>query len=260
MKLANIVPEAHLELSKNMHMVLAHEFMTRPQYAEYYIKKSSEGDEVILDNSAYEKGCSINAATLALIAKELKPTHLILPDKRFDQKATVALVKDFQKVDELASLNCKLLAVPQGNDLKSVVACYEELSKLQFIDGFAIYEEIGQVTKLGDGSRADFCSALQHWELIHKDFYYHMLGCEENLNNTKRLVEFPWINSIDTAKAVVYGLNDMDILDSKNYEKYPHRPKDYFDIKEIAPMCIQNIRTLEKWLNNSNEEEWKTNV
>jgi len=244
MKVAIIAPESGLLLSTGFHMCLAQEYMKRSVYkAFYHTQISIVGDPVILDNGAFENE-TVPLVEYFEIAQELKPTYCILPDKRFDCNETLKMVREALPLFE--TLGCSLLAVPQGNDLESILKCYNELLTIPAIDGFALYEEIGEVA--GVGTRYDFCKLMEDRNLVQKDLYYHALGGEENIGVTRKLCEFKWLKSIDTAKPIVYGQSDMSIKDASNFTKYPHRPIDYFDIDVVTISSIINVKLFRDWV------------
>lgn len=243
MEYAMIVPKSITSLTRfnKYHLVLAQTCLEHSEILKFFKMRSECGDTVILDNGAYEDGESMDLSTLQEIAEFLKPTHIILPDVRFDAMKTLRLTK--KAITAFSDSGCQLIGVPQGTFLDEVLYCYNEMLSMPAISGFGIYEEIGQVTSLG--RRYEFCNFLEANNLVQPEMFYHMLGCEENFGDALKLKEFPWINGIDSAKPIVYGLNNMLVADSSNYVKYPHRPKNYFE--EIPSFlqyeyCLENVK------------------
>lgn len=239
MKLAIIAPTNLLDSCARLssyHLVLAHEYLNNEEYRNFYNERSDFGDEIILDNGAFENGESLLASALLEIAKELKPTTVIMPDFRFDMVSTIKATQ--MAVDIFGNTNMRLMGVPQGNSLEEVIMCYKQLLELQEIDSIGIYEEIGEVTGLG--TRIDFCNYLEVNKLIDKSIYYHALGMEENISDALALNQFKWLEGIDSAKPVVYGLHTMSVINPENFIKYPHRPNGYFELTDISKN-VQNI-------------------
>jgi len=228
------------------HLVLAHIYETDERYREFYKDCVSKGDFVILDNSAYELGESVNVEKLKRMALDLKPTAMFLPDVRFDREKTLQLVKDALVV--LKDVPVKKFAVPQGKDLGDILKCYQELSHLD-IDGFGLYEEVGEVA--GMKNRPQFLTYLERGGLVDTSKYYHCLGMEENTKVVAEIGKFDWVSGIDSAKPVVYGLYGVAFSEEGPMIPYPHRPEGYFDIKETEfDWIIQwNIEKLLKWAN-----------
>ena len=251
MKVAVIAPTALLATQasrSNYHLVLAHVYETDELYREFYKYCVSKGDFVILDNSAYELGESVDVMKLKRIALDLKPTAMFLPDARFDMEKTLQLVKDALIV--LKDVPVKKFAVPQGKDLEDILQCYQELSRMD-IDGFGLYEEIGEVA--GMVNRPQFLSYLERSGLVNRDKYYHCLGMEENTKVVEEIGKFDWVGGIDSAKPVVYGLYGISFSEEGPRVPYPHRPKGYFDIveTEFEHIIQWNIEKLLKWANSA---------
>lgn len=220
-------------------MVLAHIYTKDPAYREFYQERVKQGDFVLLDNSAYEMTTGVDYRLLGKIAEQLNPTAVVLPDKRFDADATIALAKEAHEA--FKHLNCKLVGVPQGNDMASVMRCYDWMAAQDWIDGFGIYEEIGEVC--GIGKRYNVLQFLEHTGRVDTGRYYHLLGMEEDVSLVEKNAKFNWVSGIDSVKPVVYGLYGID-LTAKEVPSYPHRPQGYFDIEdlgELESLCLKNI-------------------
>lgn len=211
------------------HLVLAHQFLVDKDYEQFYRTIKRLGDYVILDNSAYELGASVEVSKLVRVASRLQPNAIFLPDKRFDTEATLQMVVEAIKAltPLCRGIGAKLFAVPQGSNLAEILHCYDELCKLP-IDGFGLYEEIGEVSGLG--RRWDFLKYLQETNRVKTDKYYHLLGMEEDVQNIRRLAQFEWVDSIDSVKPISYGLSGIQFHPEKGpLAAYPHRQKDYFN-------------------------------
>lgn len=227
------------------HLVLAHIYEQDAAYREFYKKRVRAGDFVILDNSAYELKAAVEVTRLIHCIEDLHPTAVFLPDVRFDKDATIRRAEEAH--EWLRGYDCKLFAVPQGKDRASVLSCYTTLWQYPWIDGFGIYEEIGEVTGLG--TRADFLQFMEDNGYVDGDKYYHMLGMEEDLTQLKRIGQFKWASGIDSCKPLVYGLYNISLGPDGTKEEYPHRPKGYFDIVETDYHSVieQNIAQVMSW-------------
>jgi len=252
LNIAVISPTAFLDsvgtLTKT-HLVLAHIYMESEKYRDFYRNRVAEGDFVILDNSAYELGSSINITDLKHCVEDLKPTATFLPDVRFHAFKTMDHIE--KGISILKEYDTMLLAVPQGSDYQQVIMCYHWISGIKEISGFGLYEEIGQVT--GFKNRRQFLQHLENIDKVYSDKYYHLLGMEEDLSEIPRLAQFSWVNSIDSAKPVVYGLHGIAIQNINSSIQYPHRPNNYFNIRATTYMNLirWNIICLQNWANNS---------
>lgn len=230
MKVAFIAPSARMEEYAGrggLVFVLAHEFLRSPIYAEAVCKLQDLGHEMILDNGAYEFGASVQAEDLERVARIIEPQYLILPDIRFDTKATLALADRYRL--RFCDLAENVLGVPQGSNREEIRYAYERLSNMDGISGFGIYEEIGDVSKSALGSRYWWLQDMVKDGLIDTTKYHHMLGMEEDTTRIRDFVSFDFVNSIDSCKPVVWGLNGVP-LEETGRVPYAHRPKGYFDL------------------------------
>jgi len=252
MDVAFITPTKNLAqyaVASKYHLVLAHQYLADEMYRYFYQARVKAGDTVILDNSAYELSGSIDLDQLVKCAESLRPSAVILPDVRFKAEKTLRAtrlgIKEFKK----RGWPIKLLAVPQGKDLESVLVCYLQLAGMQ-IDGFGIYEEIGKVTDCGQ--REDFLAFLERTGLVLRSKYYHLLGMEENLHLLRELRKFSWVGGIDSAKPIVYGMNGLRIHEGEPCPEYPHRPSNYFerDVSEYDTSIRHNQRIVQSWVKN----------
>ena len=230
MKVAFITPSRLMPTFANaggVVFVLAHQYLRDEAYAAYVDEASKSGATILLDNGAYEFGESVQNDELGQVAAAIWPDLLVLPDVRFDREATVERARS--AIDTFAHPSRKLLAVPQGKSEKDILLSYEQLSDLTGVDGFGLYEEIGNVA--GYPSRHRFLSAMEDRGLIDSNKYYHLLGMEENVQQVIRLSTLTWANSIDSCKPIVMGLNGVDVQAS-SFIPYPHRPANYFALQD----------------------------
>lgn len=252
MKVAFITPTPMLEefaTRSQYHLVLAHIYEVDAEYRKFYKERVAAGDFVILDNSAYELQESVAVERLLQCALDLNPTAVFLPDCRFNTERTIELAEEAYKV--LGGHSWKLFGVPQGNDLSSILKCYHWFANQTWIDGFGLYEEIGEVAGLG--TRKDFLQYISEHDYIFSDKHYHLLGMEEDLTQIEALGKFPWVSGIDSAKAVVYGLSGIWLDATGTEEAYPHRPEGYFQISDRSQEdCIyNNISQVLEWAGES---------
>lgn len=187
-------------------------------------------------------------AQLIDVAVDINPTAVILPDVRFDSEATIERSFNFLEYVH-GKYPWKLLAVPQGKDFPSVMDSFDAFADDMRIDGFGIYEEIGDVT--GHGSRYAFLQYLEDNEMIDEDAFIHLLGMEEDPLKVKALSDFDWVMGVDSCKPIVYGIaEDMFIDGVGAHIPYPHRPKGYFDMtlteKQLG-VAKQNCFTMIRW-------------
>lgn len=253
MQAAFITPTSMLNFfatRSNYHLVLAHIYREDENYRNFYKERVAAGDFVLLDNSAYELTVGLNVDILLECALDLNPTAVFLPDSRFDSEETKKLALEAK--EKLQGHGWKLFGVPQGSDLKEIIDCYTWFKEQDWIDGFGIYEEIGEVAGLG--WRNDFLDYLEQQNLVDGTKYYHLLGMEEDIAQIRHLATHHWVSGIDSAKAVVYGLFNIRLSESGTTEDYPHRPRGYFDLPEanfvIRDVIDNNISRVLEWCSN----------
>ena len=251
MEVALITPTAALNefaSRSKYHLVLADRILSDEAYREYYAYRAKMGDYIMLDNCAYELGQSLSEKQLLACVKGIKPTAMFLPDVRFKTKETLSLVEQaLPKFREMCP-NLKLLGVPQGSNLEEVLRCYNQLMALG-VDGFGIYEEIGEVTGLG--RRADFLNYLSSHNRVSFNKTYHCLGMEEDVEQIKLLAEHPWVKGVDSAKPYVYGMFGVSLSQEGPKVPYPHRPKGYFEsvpVEEFRSTIHHNITMVQQWV------------
>jgi hypothetical protein len=236
------------------HLTLATEILDSLDYQNYYRYARKVGDYVMLDNCAYELGKSVSSLQLRECINLIDPNAMFLPDTRFNTKATLEQVKNYAPF--FADGVLKLFAVPQGNSLQEVLFCYDELRKDPLIDGFGIYEEIGEVT--GTGRRADFLRLLEATGRVDEHRTYHCLGMEEDVEQIKELAKFPWVMGVDSAKPIVYGIHGISLAKKGPLVPYPHRPKNYFEHSDVQFRSVihHNISMVQQWVQNPLANIW----
>lgn len=247
MRVAIITPTAFLNdfaTRSNYQFVLAHVYKNDPVYREFYLKRAEAGDRIIVDNGAYEFSKSVDPQDIYDTVRELNAEVCVLPDARFQMKRTLEYTAS--AMERLRQTNAKLLGVPQGSNLEEVLECYDRLTAMG-VDGYGLYEEIGEVTGLGN--RTAFCQFLEDSGRVDGDKYYHLLGMEEDLTNIADLAKFLWVDGIDSCKAIVYGLSGIELTPAGTPFAYPHRPKNYFELQAVAdaPLIQRNITQVLRW-------------
>lgn len=128
MKLSHEVPKCLFQESTKFNdypYVLGHLIKLDPEYKEFYKKQLLEADFSILDNSAFELGKSIADEELIEVARELRPTHLILPDTINNKAVTLFTSKRFMESYclELMMLEITPIGVVQGETFIELLEC-----------------------------------------------------------------------------------------------------------------------------------------
>lgn len=111
----NVIPKEW-----NFHLLLAH-LLTDEDYVNFYKQRQSQGDYLLLDNSAFEFGSAISAEKILKLISDsgLKPNCVVAPDyPGEDSNKTVDSL--FQFLEDTKNEEFTVMGVPQ-----SVVGDYE---------------------------------------------------------------------------------------------------------------------------------------
>ena len=231
--------------------VLAHLLMKDTEhydkvYASFYKECLRRHSYSILDNSAFELGCSVDSKVLVDLCNEYKPTHLVLPDVYGDMKGTLELTLDFIKDYGDQSGSTKLIAVCQGELLTEYEECMRIYNDINAIDIVCINHR----TLAGGVTRKNAMAALYAFGLLKKKI--HLLGCSTP-GEFKDYNTFRWcIHSIDTSAPIIYGWNkiafDKDgTLASKPKEKLADNLYISFDDEQLQTIT-HNVRMFRSYI------------
>ena len=129
----NNVPCGYQHLfDKKIVFILLHKLIDNKKYQDFYMDSNNKFDLIILDNSAFELGESLDKKLLMEWAHKLKKRHpesmieVIIPDVYGDKEKTLELMKDFLKMD---TSGFNLMAIPQGKNELELIACLNEILK-----------------------------------------------------------------------------------------------------------------------------------
>jgi hypothetical protein len=112
--------------------VLGHLIKLDEEYKEFYKKQLAGATFSILDNSAFELGSSISDTELISVARELRPTHLILPDTINNKATTLFTSERFLKgyQQSLKDLFITPIGVVQGETFIELLECVMKYRQL----------------------------------------------------------------------------------------------------------------------------------
>lgn len=202
------------------------------EYAEFYRNEIKKYPYSILDNGAYELGDSIDSDWLHELGQEYRPTHLILPDKLRDSKATIERAKRY--IDEFYhKADYKLIGVVQGEDLEDSYDCAKSLLEQPEIDVIAIPFDVGggRTPLLKELIKKDICR-----EIVLKKI--HFLGCLKPQEIFNLLdIEKQYIYSVDTSAPIICGWKRI-MFTEKGYIE----PKPEEKLAENLDMNITNTQ------------------
>lgn len=133
MKLCLITPFKHLNLSKingDMYFALTRQLRDNRQYYDFF----KEQNYVIIDNNIHE-GEEVDFEEHVRLAIDIG-NEIIIPDVLRDKKKTLEYFHYFMDkfYNRLKQNNIKIMGVPQGNSLKEIMECFEEMNKDNRVD------------------------------------------------------------------------------------------------------------------------------
>lgn len=237
-----ILPIPHLDLAKGReyHLVLAH-LLSYPKYLGFYAQEVEKGSYVILDNSAHEYQVGQVVSALINWIPYLHPSELVIPDHLFDATDTLRLFLQsiYFIVHSLPEpVDVRWMFVPQGTDYQSWKACLTRMVAI------AVKAREKHPDRFAKGYTIGLSKDYEVWDggiykLLQEDILpaadelnaeIHMLGWGRNLWALQKVQSDlgSRIRSIDSAKPVMYGINQIWLNPYKDAPQYPKRSKDYF--------------------------------
>lgn len=239
MKFFPIVPIRYLSLASvsHNHMVLADYYLRYPKYRKFYLKMRERKDYIILDNSCCELDSSIDLDDLIMVARELKPDILVLPDRNdsknlelFDR--SIYNLKLWWNSKELRQ-TLGLMTVPHS------------MKDLEYMMGFKILS----VTHVGLNRQMDdlYGRAKIIKEYLNHPIKFHLLGFKKDpVGETKEVLEFDNVTGVDSL--LPYRLTR---LGRRVVESRPFPPN--LDLEEegkLPPEILKHIKRELTWFIN----------
>lgn len=225
------------------HMLLAHMMLKDAKYADTALNiVKKPGVYVILDNGVWEKE-PVSLVDLIDIAKQLRPSELILPDVFRDMSNSLrATMNSIPAVME-ALPGMILGGVVQGNNVAELVYSYSRLANHPCIDVIHIPKVIEWTWPYR--GRLGFIRHL-HWARYLSRKPHHLLGIMENPLELAGFEEFgDRIRSCDSALAVTAALEHTMIDFACGFVgPKPKRQSNYFDT-EVGFVSDEQFQILE---------------
>lgn len=232
--------EKYIDETSTHHMILAHLFSNPAlthDYTEFYIDRASQGDYLILDNSARELGSGIEVKHLLRLAWLIGVKEIILPDTLGDAAMTLQMTQ--RALEFIASSEGRtmyeqankpaLMIVPQGASFKEFCMCIERLvnaanETLDTLDGPEVV--------IGIPYRYDHVFEDVHFARLIEQAYggtpVHLLGCPRRLRTLVEVAQtFPDLRSIDSATPFIHARQGV-LMDAS--VPRPSRSRDYFEL------------------------------
>jgi hypothetical protein len=245
--MVDLLPE-----NTDFHLCVANVVNRYHGYRQYYRRMVNRGDWVMMDTPAFE-GVHIQPETYIDAIDYVNPTEVILPDVFGKGPETATQSRMFAK--ELLNRGFKgvFAAVPQGKTLEDYLEC---LSLLVAVPGVLTIGVIEEIDQLYPTTREDLVMYLRG---AYPDKLIHLCGVKDDLNDLKDEGVRTVVRSADTAKFVVWGLNDVYVSPDEDIPTYPGRKSlggrmEYFAYDEVLPgrrMKVRdNIRTWKEFLSD----------
>lgn len=212
MKVSHEVPKVLFQESTKFNdypYVLSHLIKEDAGYAAFYKAELKRADFSILDNSAFELGASVSHDDLMNSARELRPTHIVLPDTLHNCRKTLRDSLSFYHThaNELVDLKITPIGVLQGDSFEELRDCL----MMYYYNKVTFIAIPFHCIKDGDQGVVRF-QFLRY--LIQKDGFealrklkIHLLG----IKNPQELSlyseeEKSLIHSIDTSSPILHGI------------------------------------------------------
>jgi hypothetical protein len=244
-KIAHEAPLALIPLVRELtdyDYLLAHHCYGKrgDEYKKLFTKRS--GRLVVLDNSAFELGESIDTDQYLDLIEEIRPDWVMLPDRLGDKEKTLELSKIcLDKLrDEDNDINVESLGVLQGHTLEEMVECALNFVELG-VTRLAVPSAAGAYTLLHPKLDRDMARVFGRVNLVTvlsglfcDPVRLHLLGCSSPLEFTiyrsKSTMHF--IESMDTSAPVVAAL-----LGEKYKEDYGSLQKPSLSLDTVFENC-----------------------
>jgi len=201
MQVATILPIPHLNLERDnhYHMALAHLVERDQAYTTFFRQMSDRGDFVLMDNGVVETGEAMPIDQIMFLAKVIRPTEIVLPDKIYDMGATLAMASQSLKYVRSVDVNIRVLAVPQGATPLEWAECCNRLLDMG-VDSIGISRFVSKYFY----SRLEALTMASR--LLHSGVDIHLLGCPNDPHEvaaTQRGFNRP-IRGVDSGVAAMY--------------------------------------------------------
>lgn len=219
----------------DMHLVLTSQVLKDQEYAEFYRQRLKDGQHVILDNDAYEKGVPASLEDMQRADDLLGgASEIVAPDVLGDREATQVAVEKALPI--LLRTGRPIMFVPQGETLAEWTSCcywmYRNLMTSRSVLGIPRYiaDRYGSLLPVL-GFIQGMVEALQEIAPGKVHPPVHLLGAPKFRWAIREAVRFfpTLVRSTDTAKPVIAGLNGL-LWQNIVTPVFPfRRPENYFE-------------------------------
>lgn len=239
MKIANIAPpfllDAVIDEGENYHVVSTNAVLSDGRYSKFYWQRSFDGDFVILNNDAWERGKAASIGRIIEAALLIDPKEIVLPDYPLSAERTVELAQ--RSLPQFVNAGFRdFMAVPHGNSLDEWLWCVDELTKLPGVVSLGIAYADG--IRFTGGNREKLIKSVAPFQRS-----IHLLGMSTDFGE----IQSPWVRQnvrgCDTSKLVRGGMASEFLPVHSPNAFSPHRPHKYLtDCEPVDNHAIACIK------------------
>lgn len=242
-KFCIITPISQLEQyasQSDTHLVLAHLVDSNKEYAEFYKKMSKRGDQLILDNSAFELKEPYKPEKLIELATIVGAQTIVLPDYPFQSGiTTVDAANEFIPLFKEAGFKCMFVPQSKVDDLEDWMYAYSWAAINPHIDAIGmsilgIPNALPHIPK--SYARVVMSQLLISKGIFNHNKYHHYLGLNSGPNvELPALIKMNALNSCDSSNPVWCGINNIEYNEYYSdwmgftKDRLPHVDFDYSD-------------------------------
>jgi hypothetical protein len=262
MKFANIVPTAFLPVlgtQTNYHLALTHLVWSQgAPYIDFMLRRSKQGDFIIMDNSLIELGNAVDILQVVEAASVCGAHEVVLADVFLDKDKTLAAIQD--SVDTLRNayqtykrIPFQLMAVPQGKNFSEWLECLSTiLTRFPMITTIGIPKVTNTFFEDTDMGRIGVLQYLTDKGVpeAFPQIQWHMLGVWNNPIELKFASKYKWIRGCDTS--IAWACSQKGILFDLEGGLLINRPKEAvikFDstVDRFPLVTIHNTTAMIGW-------------
>jgi hypothetical protein len=208
-----ITPTAYLNqfaAQTKRHLVLAHLVERDEAYREFYRKRATYGDYIMMDNSAYELLEPFSPDKLLSLAGQCGASAIVLPDYPFQPaEKTVEAAEKFAPIFRCAGYHSFFVPQSKRGDLADWLAAYEYATNNPLIDiiGMSILGIPNALPHIDPAyARVVMTQVLQDG-IMFADKPHHYLGLNSGPNlEIPSLLRMDALTSIDSSGPVWAGI------------------------------------------------------
>lgn len=206
-----IAPTAYLSLTtkSKTHLVLAHIVDKDELYANFYLQRAKLGDQIIMDNGAFELGCSYDPDKLFGLAEKCGAHAIVLPDYPFRPiKETIAAAKIYAPIFKEAGFQTFFVPQSEKGDFHDVEFGYRWAADHPDIDiiGMSILTFPNALPNIHPTvARIVGTTKLIEHKVFNFNKWHHYLGLIDAAIEIPTLMRMGVVDSLDSSNPVWAG-------------------------------------------------------